>query len=45
MKQMPLLHIDTLFKISFKSLTGGFYASNYENQKILTRKHIHNLYD
>ena len=44
-KQMPLLHIDTLFKISFKSLTRGFYTSNYENHKILTRKHLHNLYD
>ena len=44
-KQMPLLHIGTLFKITLKSLTGGFYTSNYENYKILTRKHIRNLYD
>ena len=44
-KYMPLLHIGTLFKISFKSLTRGFYTSDYENHKILTRKHIHNLYD
>ena len=44
-KWMPLLYVGTLFKISFKSLTEGFYTSDYENHKILTRKHIHNLYD
>ena len=40
---MPSLHIGTLPKISFKSLTLGLYTSNYGNYKIWSIKHAQSL--
>ena len=42
-EKMPLLHIGTLPKISFKNLTPGLYTSTYGNYKIRSIKHTQSL--